>query len=230
MRRVLKKRLLRYVPNLTLYCYNVDSSAARTVKASIYEARLAEFAQKFAEHKSTLELSLSLHTTIGVDVANEKLDDQGQMLKKIDKKLDMIMIFRKLDTPREREVQKFIEERGGVKACISNDEYLEELVAKSGDSLSRISGRSGGSGRRSNDLPEIRKRLMKEIQEDIDDAFSRNMVLFERKLDMQNKQLNETLRQESDHIINALMAGSHDRINDPVRIRSLSWLGASLMG
>lgn len=152
-----------------------------------------------------------------MDTANEKLDGQEQMLKKIDKKLDMIMIFRKLDTPRERDVNKFIEEHGGVKACISNDESLEELVAKSGDSLSRISGRGGGSGRRSNDLPEIRKRLLKEIQEDIDEAFNRNMVLFERKLDMQNKQLGEAMRQESDHIITALTAGAHDRINDPVR-------------
>ncbi|KAF9444007.1 hypothetical protein P691DRAFT_712505 [Macrolepiota fuliginosa MF-IS2] len=188
---------------------------ARTVKATVYEARLAEFAQRFVDHRSTLELALSLHTTIGVDSANEKLDDQEQILKGIDRKLDMMMVFRHLDTPRERDVQKFIEEHGGVKACINNDEYLEELVAKSGDSLSRISGRSVGPGRRSNDLPEIRKRLMKEVREDIDEALSRNMVLFERKLDMQNKQLNETLRQESDHIITALMAGAHDRINDP---------------
>ncbi|KXN86242.1 hypothetical protein AN958_10320 [Leucoagaricus sp. SymC.cos] len=189
--------------------------AARTVKATIYEARLADFAQKFLEHRSTLGMALSLHTTIGVDAANGKLDSQDQLLKRMDKKLDMILLFRKLDTPREKEVMKFIEEHGGVKACLNNDEYLEELVAKSGDSLSRISGRgAGGSGRRSNDLPEIRKRLNKEFQEDIDEAFNRNMVLFERKLDMQNKQLNETLRQESDHIISVLLTGAHDRIND----------------
>ncbi|EKM75603.1 hypothetical protein AGABI1DRAFT_64395 [Agaricus bisporus var. burnettii JB137-S8] len=188
---------------------------ARTVKASIYESRLAEFAQKFVDHRSTLKLSLSLHTTIGVDAANAKLNDHGEMLMAIDKKLDMAMIFRKLDTPRERDVQKLIEERGGIKACLMNEEYLEELVAKSGDSLSRISGRSGGSGRRSNDLPEIRKRLLKEMQEDVDETFSRNMVLFERKLDMQNKQLSDVMRQQSDHIITALTAGAHDRINDP---------------
>ncbi|KAJ3575378.1 hypothetical protein NP233_g1131 [Leucocoprinus birnbaumii] len=188
---------------------------ARTVKATIYEARLAEFAQRFQEHRATLELALSIHTTVGVDAANDKLDSQERVLDRMEKKLDMIMLFRRLDTPREKDVMRFIEEHGGVKACISNDEYLEQLVVKSGDSLSRISGRGGGSGRRSNDLPEIRKRLTKEIQEDIDEAFSRNMVLFERKLDMQNKQLNETLRQESDHIITALLAGAHDRINDP---------------
>jgi hypothetical protein len=188
------------------------------VKANVYETKLAEFAQRFADHRSTLELSFSLHTTIGVDTANTKLDGQQEMLRRVNKKLDMIMLFRKLDTPREKEVQKFIEEHGGVKACINNDEHLEGLIAKSGDSLSRISGRGSGSGRRSNDLLEIRKRLTKEIQEDIDEAFNRNMVLFERKLDMQNKQLNETLRQESDHVISALLAGAHDRINDPVRI------------
>jgi hypothetical protein len=195
----------------------VDSfNPARTVKASVYENRLAEFAQKFVDHKSTLKLSLSLHTTIGVDAANAKLHHHGEMLKSIHKKLDMVMIFRKLDTPRERDVQKHIEEHGGIKACLMNEQYLEELVAKSGDSLSRISGRSGGSGRRSNDLPEIRKRLLKEMQEDVDETFARNLVLFERKLDMQNKQLSDMMRQQSDHLITALTAGAHDRINDPV--------------
>lgn len=189
---------------------------ARTVKASVYENRLAEFAQKFVDHKSTLKLSLTLHTTMGVDAANTKLNNHGEMLKAIHRKLDMVMIFRKLDTPRERDVQKHIEEHGGIKACLMNEEYLEELVVKSGDSLSRISGRSGGSGRRSNDLPEIRKRLLKEMQEDVDETFARNLVLFERKLDMQNKQLNDMMRQQSDHLITALTAGAHDRINDPV--------------
>lgn len=80
-----------------------------------------------------------------------------------------------------------------------------------------MSGRCGGSGRGSNDLLEIRKRLLKKVQEDIDEAFKRNMVLFERKLDMQSKQLEETMRQESSHVTAALMAGAHDRINDPVR-------------
>ncbi|GLB44990.1 hypothetical protein LshimejAT787_1900680 [Lyophyllum shimeji] len=186
---------------------------AKTVKASVYEARLADFATLFVEHRKTLELSLSIHTSLGVDSANQKLDNQNGRLQTIEEKLDMMILFRKLDTPREKDLQKFIEEHGGAKACIANDELLEELVAKSGESLSRFPGRE--FGRRSNDLPDIKKRLLKEMQEDIDEAFNRNMVLFERKLDIQNKQLSNIVQEEADHIISTLLSGAHDRITDP---------------
>lgn len=185
------------------------------MKASVYETRLADYGTLFVDHRKSLELSLAIHTSLGVDSANQKLDDQDHRLRAIEEKLDMIMLFRKLDTPREKDVQKFIEDHGGAKACITNDELLEELVSKSGESLSRFPSRE--SGRRSNDLPDIKKRLMRELQEDIDEAFSRNMVLFERKLDIQSKQLTDTMQEESDHIINTLLAGAHDRITDPVR-------------
>ena len=170
----------------------------------------------FVEHRKTLEMSLALHTTLGVDSANKKLDEHSNQLRSIEQKLDMALLFRKLDTAREKDVQKFIDDHGGAKACIDNDELLEELVLKSGESLSRFSGRE--SGRRSNDLPDIKKKLAKELQEDLDEAFKRNMVLFERKLEVQNKQLTDIVQQESDHIISTLMAGAHDRITDPVSI------------
>lgn len=155
-----------------------------------------------------------MHSSLGVDAANDKLDAQNRRLQDIEEKLDTIALFRKLDTPKEREVQKFINEHGGVKACLNSDKLLEELVAKSGDSSPRISGRD--TTRKLNDLPTIRKRLFKELVEDIDEVFSRNLVLFKRKLDMQNKQLTETIQSESDHIIHALLSGAHDRIMDPV--------------
>ena len=129
----------------------------------------------------------------------------------------MIAIFRSLDTPRERDVQRFLRENGGVKACISQDELLEQLIVKSGESISgssRISGKE--TARRTNDLPSMRKKLFKELAEDLDEALSRNMVLFERKLEMQSKQLTDTIKSESDHIISSLLSGAHDRITDPV--------------
>ena len=200
-------------------CRNICSTCcciAKTVKSSTYEGRLSGFVDTFIEHRKKLELSFSLHTSIGVDAANEKLDEQDIRLRSIEEKLDMIALFRKLDTPREKDVQKFIDEHGGVKACLSSDELLEELITKSGESCSRISGRD--ASRRSNDLPSIRKRLIKEMMEDIDEIFSRNMVLFGRKLDMQSKQLTETIQSESDHIIQTLLSGAHDRIIDPVSL------------
>ncbi|KAG6853160.1 hypothetical protein C0991_006448 [Blastosporella zonata] len=186
---------------------------AKNVKASVYENRLSSFVTTFMEHRSALELLLKVHTSLGIDSANDKLDYQGNQLQIIDQKLDMLLLFRKLDTPRERDIQKFIEAHGGAKACISDEVLLEELLSKSGESLSRFSGRD--AGRRSNGLHELRKRLLKELQEDIDEVLTRNMVLFERKLDIQSKQLSEIVQDEADYIINTVLSGAHDRITDP---------------
>lgn len=189
----------------------------KTVKSGTYEARLSEFGVTFDEHRKAIEMALSLHTAVGVDAANDKLDRQSERLTNIERKLDMIAVFRKLDTPRERDIYRFLEKNGGAKACISDDDRLEELILKSGElSVARISGKD--TGRKTNDFPAIRKRLLKELQEDVDDAFARNMVLFERKLEMQNKQLNQAIQQESDYIITSLLAGAHDRITDPVSV------------
>lgn len=189
---------------------------AKTIKSTIYENRLAEFSRIFIEHRKYLFLQLSLHSSLGVDNANQKLDTQGDRLRAIEKKINIMLLFRKLDTPREKDVIKFIEDSGGAKACIANDELLEELVSRSGESLSRFPAGRDHSGRRSTELPDMKKKLMKELQEDIDEAFNRNMVLFERKLDIQSKQLAETMQEESEHIITTLLAGAHDRISDPV--------------
>ncbi|KAF9526891.1 hypothetical protein CPB83DRAFT_769552 [Crepidotus variabilis] len=200
---------------------------SKTVKASTYEGRLANFIDTFADHRNKLELSFALHTSLGVDAANEKLDEQSVRLKAIEEKLDAIALFRQVDTPREKDVQKFISEHGGVKSVLNNDDFLEELISKSGESFSRISGRE--AGRKSNDLPSVRKRLLKEVLEDVDEVFNRNMVLFEKKLDMQSKQLTETLQSESDRVIQTLLSGAHDRIIDPdlQRIwKDMGWKGS----
>ncbi|KAG5731843.1 hypothetical protein E4T56_gene13803 [Termitomyces sp. T112] len=185
----------------------------KTIKATIWENRLSDFATTFIEHRHALELALQVHISLGVDSANRKLETQGDRLQDIDEKLDMLLLFRKLDTARERDLQKFLEAHGGAKACILDESLLEELITRSGDSLSRFSGRE--IGRRTNELPDMKKRLLKELQEDIEETFCRNMVVFERKLDMQSKQLSDLVQDETDHILNTLLAGAHDRIMDP---------------
>ncbi|TFK64971.1 hypothetical protein BDN72DRAFT_846149 [Pluteus cervinus] len=159
----------------------------------------------------------------------------------------MAVFFEYLDTQKERDCQRFIEEHGGIKAVIDSDDLLEELVAKSGESMTSswsgsggsrglggagpgggkgkgkgggggesrgASSRGGGDARKNNELPELRKRLRKELAEDIDEALERNRIMFEKKLDMQSKQLKEALQEESEHIISTLLAGAHDRIID----------------
>ncbi|TFK65241.1 hypothetical protein BDN72DRAFT_207076 [Pluteus cervinus] len=193
--------------------YMKKSFLAKTLKSKIYEGRLAEYGATFESNKTEIQRSLSMHTARGVDAANEKLDAQGLKIDSMEGKIDQVLqIFRKLDTPREKEVQKFLEENGGPKACVEKDELLAKLVTKSGETLSAVSGsilRRGGD-----DMGNARKALSKELQEDVDEMFKKNIVVFERKLDMQFAQLEDTIHQSSMYIITALRSGAHEKIMD----------------
>lgn len=57
----------------------------------------------------------------------------------------MVSLFRKLDTPREREVHRFIDDNGGIKSVIESDQLLEQLASKSGDTSMSSNG-NGSSG------------------------------------------------------------------------------------
>ncbi|KAF9557963.1 hypothetical protein CPC08DRAFT_736574 [Agrocybe pediades] len=201
----------------------------KTLTASSYENRLADYTLRFREHRKKLHLAFAAHASIGIDIANRQLLIQSERLQNLEEKLDEILNhFRKLDTPREREVHRFIEENGGAKACLKDDELLEALISKSGEPSSRISGREDGR-RTSSDLPSIRKKLLKELMEDVDEVLDRNLKLYERKLDMQSKQLTETIEAESEHIIQTLLSGAHDRIIDPdlrTLWKDMAWKGS----
>lgn len=187
---------------------------AKTIKSKIYEGRLAAFGELFASNKADLESVLTVHTALGVDSANQKLDGQKDQLQRIESKLDMMLVFRRLDTPREKDVQKFIEDNGGAKSCIDKDDLLTELVSKSGESVSLSDGAPGRRGR--DDIALTRKKLNKELTEDVDELLKKNLQLFERKLDIQEKRLSDTIHESEGRVISVFLSGAHDRIIDEV--------------
>ncbi|TFK67035.1 hypothetical protein BDN72DRAFT_915436, partial [Pluteus cervinus] len=184
--------------------YMKKSFVARTLKSKIYENRLAEYGATFETNKTELQRALSMHTVRGVDTANEKLDS-------MEIKVDLILqMFRKLDSPREKDVQKFLEENGGPRTCLESSELLTRLISKSGETLSEASG----SMEKVEDVVSARKALLKEWQEDVEEMFRKNMVVFERKLSMQLVQLQDTIWTSSEYIIMSLRSGSDEKILD----------------
>jgi hypothetical protein len=167
-----------------------------------------------------------MHTAHGVDAANRALAEVHQTVRAVDEKMDMLLLFKKLDSPHEKEIMKFIESKGGPKACLADDTILKELsfVNESLDPTSALSAlrRDGGlSARRSQSLDyKAFYILRKDLREDVQEALQKNMAVFERKLDVQKRQIiNEiegVVQREGDRVISAVTSGPHDRIKDPV--------------
>lgn len=213
----------------------LNSIPAKTLKSKIYESRLAGYGDLFIKHREDLEFALSVHTSLGVDTANTKLDTQGDKLAAVDQKLDMLLLMRKLDTSREKDMLKFIDEKGGAKACVENDALLKELIQKSGEGVSGVIGSDRSRG--TDGMAAAKKALTKELAENYDDALKKNFALFGRKLEVQTRQMQQELQvsiqEEGQHIITTILSGAHDRIVDEVvllhsqlcqRIRLIFWL------
>ncbi|KAF9009703.1 hypothetical protein BDQ17DRAFT_1348671 [Cyathus striatus] len=173
--------------------YMKKSFLRKYLKAHLYEARLAAYASHFADLKSELSFAIGVHTTLGVDSANAKLDDQRMTLESMQSRLQEILV--RLDTPREREVRSIIEDNRGATACIQNTQILNELVEKTGENSDGSS-----SVKEDVDITTIQESLFKELAEDIDTAFKQNFALS---------------RETSGDKILAYFSGGHERIVDP---------------
>lgn len=126
----------------------------------------------------------------------------------------MLEIFKKLETPREREVSKFIDDNGGARACIEKDDLLTKLISKTGESLSSVAQRSSAKG--SDEVVAARKTLLKELAENVDEIFKKNLAVFEAKMVIQRQQITDVMERQGKQIMSALQSGAHEKIRDPV--------------
>ncbi|KAJ7221269.1 hypothetical protein GGX14DRAFT_669232, partial [Mycena pura] len=197
----LKKGLLGM--NFALYQQTVHThprpTTAKTFKSKIYEERLARYVKMFRENKEKVAFALEVHTALGVDAANKKLDGQTTDLKNV---LIMVeAIFRRLDTPREREVRYFVDRNGGPEACVSDDATLCDLVDLTGKPLASYDPTGTRNGDRA--IEHLKMVLTKELAEDADKAAEKNMELFGRKLKLQSRQLLDALAATGESVIGA---------------------------
>ncbi|KAF9553901.1 hypothetical protein CPC08DRAFT_767164 [Agrocybe pediades] len=209
---VVGKDITKCTSDCNTYCEK--NVLSRTLKAKGFEEKLVHWITVFENHRRKLETALAFHTSIGVDIANKKLDDVGERLGSTEEK--MTQLLRKLDTPREREIIVFLDTHGGPRACLQNADLFEQLVVKSGETYASIAGSGDTVVRGSPELPNmVRRALIKELSEDIEKTFARNFVAFEKKLVMQEEKLSAAIAAETKQIIQTINSGAHDRIKDP---------------
>ena len=125
-------------------------------------------------------------------------------------------IFQKFITPEQRQLD-FLVEKKGRNSIIDNEQVMRELS----DSEASISVPTGRERHRSTKRFELAE-IQHEIREDPALAIEKNAEFFNRKFDIQRRQIQEDIdravSREGDRIILAVTAGPHERILDPVRL------------
>ncbi|KAF9242644.1 hypothetical protein BU15DRAFT_60359 [Melanogaster broomeanus] len=208
--------------------YTKKSLVAKVFKGPVWEGRLADFADTFVRRRQEIELALSIHTTLGVDSANRALSDLQEGLQAVHDKLNMLLLFKKLETPAEKEIAKFVAEtKGGQAALMENDDLLQRAIvlgrgarANAKDVKEAQPSLAPGSVNKTTSkgsTPDV-QAVRNELAEDIDKTLANNMELFDRKLRVQQKQLIEQLdrvvHREGDRIISVGPAQTLERYGD----------------
>lgn len=114
--------------SLRLYSSPLTLLLVRICKSVTWELTLGNFATTFADHRSAIQLDLHILTSTGVDTANHTLNSVFNDTRSSNEKLNLVLLFRQMESPRERELMKIIDSKGGVEACLKDDSIFEELV------------------------------------------------------------------------------------------------------
>jgi len=128
----------------------------------------------------------------------------------------MMQMFREFVTPEQKRLTVLVEQKGG-NSVIDNEQVMKELS----DAEIQISAPTGMERHRPTkkfDFVEIQH----EIRDDPIEAIEKNAEFFNRKFDIQRRQIQEDIERavsrEGDRIISAVTGGPHERIVDPVCI------------
>ncbi|KAH7099791.1 hypothetical protein BKA62DRAFT_831480 [Auriculariales sp. MPI-PUGE-AT-0066] len=176
-----------------------------------WEDRLAAFSDEFAAHQKEFQFALSVHTALGVDQVQVTLNRFEASSKDGHDAFQMILLFRQLDSPKERELQKWISDKGGPKVISDNEKLFKELHAKMKDSGAGLDKGKAESSE------ALMIQVRDEMRDDIDRALAKDRKHFDRKFDavqVEIIELQHVVHRSTDRVLSAIGAGPHDRIVD----------------
>ncbi|KAH9855711.1 hypothetical protein C2E23DRAFT_723446 [Lenzites betulinus] len=210
-----------------LECANVcDAYAKKGTTARVFgsirwDEKLQHYVKRFTKHRADIELTIAVHLGINIDKANKKLDT-------IESKMNLVLEYLQSCTPpEEKDMAMFIEKRGGKDVVLASEKLLLEFISRGPHSGGPTSERGWIRRRGTVDLQELKE----ELSEDPDISIQRNWNAFERKFEMQERELEriqEIVHEENQIVIKSVSAGPHDKIrdNDLYNIwREMRWRG-----
>ncbi|KZV94080.1 hypothetical protein EXIGLDRAFT_673437 [Exidia glandulosa HHB12029] len=184
---------------------------------SRWEARLSAFAEVFAARKAEFAFALNIHMAQGVDNLQNTMIDVTTHVHSTSDSTSMLLLFRQLDSPKERELMQFIKDKGGPKVCSENDKIFRELQDKMKGIRDPASSGGGKSFREPSAAGEAMSMVQNELRSDLGLALANDRKNFDRKFSAVQTKLEEmkhVIRHNSDRVISAINAGPHDRILD----------------
>jgi len=173
---------------------------------------------------------MAAYSAAAIDHANIVLANVQQDISLVSANLDHYFseLFRKLDTPVDRDVLTFIAKNGGPDQCIQNDDVLKQLLSRTGEKVGEDNQRAL-SVQQKRGMEEIRKELQQELS-DVEHSLTEHFLRFEKLLDVQKNSLTRISDQLVEHgqfmkghdakldRILSILPGPAMKVKDPVGV------------
>ena len=184
----------------------------KVIMSGNWDTTLKGYIDLFVERRREFMFALAMHTGKGVDRANRKLDV-------LESKLDAVLeYFTRAVPPEQQELVTLVAKRGGAEAVKQDDVALQELLYYNLGPDSDAAKHTERDGEEEDGLAVVKR----ELAEPPEVVIKKNFEVFDRKFRIQQRELAEEIRRavhhEGDRVIEAVNAGAHDRIRDPVSI------------
>ncbi|KAF9440937.1 hypothetical protein P691DRAFT_766988 [Macrolepiota fuliginosa MF-IS2] len=168
-------------------------------KSPIYEARLAEYATMFMNHRNSLTEALTIHIALATHTTHEKMNAQSSEIHAIGKNVERL--FKTLRSSQEKELLEFVMNNRGPMGVIKENGLIEDLFKMSRELMANYT----------NDIPLgkskvnlAKEKLWKEMAGDIE---------------LQGQNIEKALEKQGQYmkcVASILATDTHNRVTDVV--------------
>ena len=188
-----------------------------------WQAKFTDVAQQFATHKDGIAFDLQLQASVGIAAATVSLAAVGGWVAQLNDTVARMMelVFARMRSPEERELAALVgAQPGGAEAVLKDERLLQEVLKKVKTGQKEEGGmrRPGQGPQEKSEGPLTPEALKAEVKKGVDQIMEENRF-FEQKFEAMRAQVDEVkvvVRHESDRVIDAVLAGPHERIVDKV--------------
>lgn len=99
----------------------------KVLKGPVYEQRFSDYVTTFTDRQREIQFALIVHTSLSVESVSSKVKSVHEKVTSTEDKINLVLLFRRLDSPGEAELMKFIKMKGGAEKCMADDKLLLEL-------------------------------------------------------------------------------------------------------
>ncbi|EED80010.1 predicted protein [Postia placenta Mad-698-R] len=191
--------------------YSKTKTVVKVVKGPLWEGTFINYVKLFAKRRDEFKFMLSTYIAVKVNEIDQKMDN---LTRSVAEKTDVIINLLQNFIPAEQQAMRDkVEQKGGASAVLHDEAVLHELITTEAQSGPAGNNPKQAAGRIRDSIEEVKRQLDDPVV-----VIERNLQSFERKFEMQQRQIMEemekVIHRESDRVIESVRSGPHDKIVD----------------